>query len=123
MLVDLPRPSSEPRVSTAIELDHDAIGNAEENVLANGVEARVEVIEGDARSCFPWSRLSGGAREHHLVGSDSTSSRPSGIARERRAGDSRWHSVEEADAMVDAFSPPTGGRSSVKTRRKPGGAY
>ncbi len=37
----------------AIELDYDAIGNAEENVLANGVEARVEVIEGDAAVLLP----------------------------------------------------------------------
>jgi ribosomal protein L11 methyltransferase len=32
----------------AIELDPDAIGNAEENVRRNGVEERVRVIEGDA---------------------------------------------------------------------------
>jgi len=32
----------------AIELDHDAIENAEENVKANDVGDRVEVIEGDA---------------------------------------------------------------------------
>ena len=32
----------------AIELDHDAIGNAEENVVRNGVGDRVTVIEGDA---------------------------------------------------------------------------
>ncbi|MEO7084421.1 MAG: 50S ribosomal protein L11 methyltransferase [Gemmatimonadaceae bacterium] len=32
----------------AIELDHDAIENAEENVLRNGVADRVSVIEGDA---------------------------------------------------------------------------
>jgi ribosomal protein L11 methyltransferase len=32
----------------AIEIDHDAIGNAEENVAANGVGDRVEIIEGDA---------------------------------------------------------------------------
>lgn len=32
----------------AIEIEHDSIGNAEENVSANGVEARIEVIEGDA---------------------------------------------------------------------------
>jgi ribosomal protein L11 methyltransferase len=31
----------------AIELDHDAIGNAEENVRANKVTDQVEVIEGD----------------------------------------------------------------------------
>jgi ribosomal protein L11 methyltransferase len=38
---------------TAIELDHDAIGNAEENVSANGVEDRVGVIEGDAATLLP----------------------------------------------------------------------
>jgi ribosomal protein L11 methyltransferase len=32
----------------AIELDPDAIGNAEENVVRNGVSDRVTVIEGDA---------------------------------------------------------------------------
>lgn len=32
----------------AIEMDHDAIGNAEANVLRNGVEECVRVIEGDA---------------------------------------------------------------------------
>lgn len=32
----------------AVEIDRDAIGNAEENVRANGVVDRVEVIEGDA---------------------------------------------------------------------------
>jgi ribosomal protein L11 methyltransferase len=32
----------------AIELDPDAIGNAEENVVRNGVSAQVTVIEGDA---------------------------------------------------------------------------
>jgi ribosomal protein L11 methyltransferase len=37
----------------AIELDHDAIGNAEENVAANGVEHLVEVIEGDAVTLLP----------------------------------------------------------------------
>ncbi len=37
----------------AIELDYDSIGNAEENVLANGVEACVEVIEGDAAILLP----------------------------------------------------------------------
>jgi ribosomal protein L11 methyltransferase len=37
----------------AIELDYDSIGNAEENVRANGVEARVEVIEGDATVLLP----------------------------------------------------------------------
>jgi ribosomal protein L11 methyltransferase len=38
---------------TAIELDHDAIGNAEENVAANGVADRVDVIEGDAVTLLP----------------------------------------------------------------------
>ena len=33
---------------TAVEIDPDAIGNAEENIAANGVSDRVEVIEGDA---------------------------------------------------------------------------
>ena len=37
----------------AIELDYDSIGNAEENVIANGVEDRVEVIEGDAAVLLP----------------------------------------------------------------------
>ena len=37
----------------AIELDHDAIENAEQNVRANGVENRVEVIEGDASTLLP----------------------------------------------------------------------
>jgi ribosomal protein L11 methyltransferase len=37
----------------AIELDHDAIGNAEENVVRNGVAAAVKVIEGDAASLLP----------------------------------------------------------------------
>jgi ribosomal protein L11 methyltransferase len=37
----------------AIELDHDAIGNAEENVRANDVADRVEVIEGDAGMLLP----------------------------------------------------------------------
>ena len=37
----------------AIEIDQDAIGNAEENVSANGVEGRVEVIEGDATTLLP----------------------------------------------------------------------
>lgn len=37
----------------AIELDHDAIGNAEENVRANGVGAIVSVIEGDAGALLP----------------------------------------------------------------------
>jgi ribosomal protein L11 methyltransferase len=32
----------------AIEIDHDAIGNAQDNVAANEVEESVEVIEGDA---------------------------------------------------------------------------
>jgi ribosomal protein L11 methyltransferase len=37
----------------AIELDHDAIENAEENVLRNGVADRVSVIEGDAAMLLP----------------------------------------------------------------------
>jgi ribosomal protein L11 methyltransferase len=38
---------------TAIELDHDAIGNGEENVAANRVADRVDVIEGDAATLLP----------------------------------------------------------------------
>ncbi len=37
----------------AIELDHDAIGNAEENAERNGVADRVRVIEGDAGVLLP----------------------------------------------------------------------
>jgi len=37
----------------AIELDPDAIGNAEENVARNGVADRVTVIEGDAALLLP----------------------------------------------------------------------
>ena len=37
----------------AIELDHDAIGNAEENVARNEVSDRVSVIEGDAALLLP----------------------------------------------------------------------
>jgi ribosomal protein L11 methyltransferase len=37
----------------AIELDPDAIGNAEENVARNGVTAQVTVIEGDAGALVP----------------------------------------------------------------------
>ncbi len=37
----------------AVELDHDAIANAEENVEANGVAAKVTIIEGDAASILP----------------------------------------------------------------------
>lgn len=37
----------------AIEIEHDSIGNAEENVLANSVSERVEVIEGDATTLLP----------------------------------------------------------------------
>ena len=37
----------------AIELDPDAIGNAEENVVRNGVVDRVRVIEGDAAILLP----------------------------------------------------------------------
>jgi ribosomal protein L11 methyltransferase len=37
----------------AIEMDADAIGNAEENVRVNGVGNRVVVIEGDAETILP----------------------------------------------------------------------
>ena len=37
----------------AIEIDADAIGNAEENVRTNGVSDRVVVIEGDAATILP----------------------------------------------------------------------
>jgi len=37
----------------AIEIDHDSIGNAEENVRVNGVSDRVDVIEGDAEVLLP----------------------------------------------------------------------
>ena len=37
----------------AIEIDHDAIGNAEANVVMNEVDHRVEVIEGDAATLLP----------------------------------------------------------------------
>ncbi len=37
----------------AIELDPDAIGNAEENVVRNGVADRVAVLEGDASLLLP----------------------------------------------------------------------
>jgi len=37
----------------AIEMDPDAIGNAEENVARNGVSALVTVLEGDAASLLP----------------------------------------------------------------------
>jgi ribosomal protein L11 methyltransferase len=39
--------------AAAIELDADAIGNAEENVERNGVSGRVSVIEGDAAVLLP----------------------------------------------------------------------
>jgi ribosomal protein L11 methyltransferase len=38
---------------TAIEIDHDAIANAEENVARNDVADRVTVIEGDASLLLP----------------------------------------------------------------------
>lgn len=38
---------------TAIEIDPDAIGNAEDNIKANGVGERVEIIEGDAATLLP----------------------------------------------------------------------
>jgi ribosomal protein L11 methyltransferase len=37
----------------AIEIDADAIGNAEENVARNGVSDRVTVLEGDAATLLP----------------------------------------------------------------------
>ncbi|HJU65477.1 MAG TPA: 50S ribosomal protein L11 methyltransferase [Gemmatimonadaceae bacterium] len=37
----------------AIEVDPDAIGNAQENVRRNGVDACVTVLEGDARTLLP----------------------------------------------------------------------
>ncbi len=37
----------------AIEMDHDAIANAEQNVAANGVADRVTVLEGDATVLLP----------------------------------------------------------------------
>ena len=37
----------------AIEIYHDAIANAEENVRRNGVANRVSVIEGDAEQLLP----------------------------------------------------------------------
>jgi ribosomal protein L11 methyltransferase len=37
----------------AIEIDHDSIANAEENVRANGVADRVSVMEGDAGILLP----------------------------------------------------------------------
>jgi ribosomal protein L11 methyltransferase len=39
--------------SFAIEIDGDAIGNAEENVARNGVAERVTVLDGDATSLLP----------------------------------------------------------------------
>lgn len=41
------------RYSFAIEVDPDAIGNAEENVARNGVGDRVTVLEGDASLLLP----------------------------------------------------------------------
>ena len=38
---------------SAIEIDHDSIANAEENVVRNGVEGRVTVFEGDAAILLP----------------------------------------------------------------------
>jgi ribosomal protein L11 methyltransferase len=37
----------------AVEIDHDSIGNAEDNARANGVSDQVEVIEGDATIILP----------------------------------------------------------------------
>ena len=39
--------------AAAVEIDHDAMGNAESNVEANGVVNRVELIEGDANVILP----------------------------------------------------------------------
>lgn len=39
--------------AAAVELDPEAIGNAEENVVRNGVAGRVTVIEGDANLLLP----------------------------------------------------------------------
>ena len=39
--------------AVAIELDGEAIGNAEENVARNGVAGRVQVVEGDAALLLP----------------------------------------------------------------------
>ena len=41
------------RRAMAVELDPDAIGNAEENVRRNAVDDRVTVIEGDAATLLP----------------------------------------------------------------------
>ena len=38
---------------TAIEIEHDSIGNAEENARANRVENCVSIIEGDATTLLP----------------------------------------------------------------------
>ena len=38
---------------TAIEIDHDSIANANENIVRNGVADRVTVIEGDASILLP----------------------------------------------------------------------
>jgi len=37
----------------AVEIDHDSIANADENVRVNGVSDSVEVIEGDATVILP----------------------------------------------------------------------
>jgi ribosomal protein L11 methyltransferase len=37
----------------AIEIDHDSISNAEENLRTNGVVNRVEIFEGDAAALLP----------------------------------------------------------------------
>jgi ribosomal protein L11 methyltransferase len=39
--------------AVAIEMDPEAIGNAEENVVGNGVRGRVQVVEGDAHLLLP----------------------------------------------------------------------
>ena len=37
----------------AVEIDHDSISNAEENVRVNGVSGQIEIIEGDATVILP----------------------------------------------------------------------
>jgi ribosomal protein L11 methyltransferase len=37
----------------AVEIDEDAIGNAEQNIAANGVKDRVHVVQGDAAAILP----------------------------------------------------------------------
>jgi ribosomal protein L11 methyltransferase len=44
------------RNALAIESDADAIGNAEENIVRNGVESCVRVVEGDAIALLPLAK-------------------------------------------------------------------